>query len=98
MALLVADRGVADQIFSRRPDDGCMKARTQPRPQPSTGFFHRQSPKVGCGQQAYPAVIDQEQGRVRALAGDDNGVATRLFGGQREMGRGQSIIQPIGER
>jgi len=85
VTIVVADRGVADQLFPGRTDDRRVILWAEPLMQSCLRIVGRQAPQLMRRFDSRNAFVDDENRRRRASAHDHQRIHSRPFRREREM-------------
>jgi hypothetical protein len=98
VAAVVRDRRELDQALARGPDGGDAPGRAEPGAQALLGLRRRQTPQVVGWLQPRALAVDEQRRRLRTRAAHDDRVVPRELARDREVARGQRVVEHAGER
>jgi hypothetical protein len=96
VATVVRERRVADQALTRGADRGDAPRGPEPAAQVLLGGRGAQAPEVGGALDARAAAVDEEDRGDVAGAADDDRVVARELARDREVARGEGVVQETG--
>src|SRR4051794_32957617 len=97
VAAVVRDRRVLDEVLARGADRGDAPRLAEPLAKARLGLRRGQAPEVARGLEPRAVPVDQERRRLGARAGDDDRVVARELAGDREVARGERVVEHPGE-
>ena len=93
---VVRDRRVLDEVLARRADRGDSPGLAESLAQPLLGLVGGQAPEVAGRLEARAVAVDEQDRRLRAGAAHDDRVVARQLAGDREVARGERIVEQAG--